>query len=137
MTGKFTASMLRNSFFLFALPPVLYAVAIISVSSIPDLSGPELPIVPFDKSAHLVEYCGFGLLTLRAIVHLLQKHRLSSAYLISIFVVACMAGFDEWYQSFIPGRSSDFRDFLADFAGGLLAVVIFALWRRRKLPADI
>jgi VanZ family protein len=51
-------------------------------------------------------------------------------YLLNLIAVASLAGFDEWYQSFVPGRSSDFRDFLADLAGGLLAIGIFILWSR-------
>jgi len=118
-------------FTLFALPPLLYAAAIISVSSIPDLSGPELPVIPFDKTAHILEYCGFGLLTIRGAAHFLHKFSARLLYLFSLTVVAGLGAFDEWYQSFVPGRSSDIRDFLADFAGGLLAIGIFALWQRR------
>ena len=43
---------------------------------------------------------------------------------------------DEWHQSFVPGRSPDARDVLADAAGALVAVlVLWALtryWNRRS-----
>ena len=125
-----SASLLRSGFSLYALPPVLYAAAIIGVSSIPDLSGPELPVIPFDKAAHLLEYCGFGILTLRAFTHFLHRFRAPATYLFSLTAVTCLGAFDEWYQSFVPGRSSDWLDFLADISGGLLALGIFWLWQR-------
>ena len=38
------------------------------------------------------------------------------------------ATFDEWHQSFVPGRSSDLADWIADVAGVMLGV-LFVAWR--------
>ena len=43
--------------------------------------------------------------------------------------IALFAGSDEWHQSFVPGRSCDIKDWIADMTGTTLAVV--AWWRAR------
>lgn len=39
---------------------------------------------------------------------------------------------DEYHQSFVPGRSVEFYDFLADCGGALLYTAIFWLVQRRN-----
>lgn len=46
-----------------------------------------------------------------------------------------LASWDEWHQSFIPGRTSSTRDVALDFCGALLAQLMLLwasnVWRRR------
>lgn len=43
---------------------------------------------------------------------------------------------DEYYQKFVPGRTSDINDVIADTVGALLYLLIFWLFSRRKAVAQ-
>ena len=45
---------------------------------------------------------------------------------------------DEWHQYFVPGRSCEFGDWIADTAGGALAIALYRgwPWYRRALERD-
>ena len=54
--------------------------------------------------------------------------RLPSARVISAFAIASVYGvFDEWHQSFVPGRYASLTDVTLDFAGVALGIW-FAAW---------
>ena len=43
---------------------------------------------------------------------------------ITVLIASLYGLFDEIHQMFVPGRSAEFLDWLADFSGSLLAVLI-------------
>ena len=44
---------------------------------------------------------------------------------LSMIIVAMLGAFDEWYQSFSPGRSgNDLGDWIADCSGGIVGYLI-------------
>lgn len=98
--------------------------------------GFELP-PPFDKGAH---FLAFGVLALlmeiafRATRRDLPMHR---RHLWIWTVVALFAATDEWHQSFVPGRSCDLLDWIADVAGAafVLALTCLPLLKGRRLGA--
>ncbi len=66
----------------------------------------------------------FGLLaTLLVRSGFLPKFGWVAVLLVSLFGVS-----DEWHQSFTPGRSVEFRDWLADTCGAALAVTLYVYW---------
>ena len=67
------------------------------------------------KSFHLIEYAILAILFLLAIT----KNKLV------VFISYMYAISDEIHQSFIPGRTSRFRDTLIDLIGILIGVFIF------------
>jgi VanZ family protein len=87
---------------------------------------PEPPGGLNDKGAHMIEYGGLALLTLRA----LAAGRWSAVRLpvaIGTVVIALAYGLtDEIHQFFVPGRQCDVRDLAADAAGAGIAAA--ALW---------
>ncbi|MBA3231554.1 MAG: VanZ family protein [Acidobacteria bacterium] len=96
--------------------------AIFVASSLPDL-GP-LPGDVSDKSAHSVAYAGLGVLVLYA----LARGRLEgvtwrrAVLAVAISILYGMS--DEWHQSFVPGRTADWADVLADAVGAALGVTL-------------
>ena len=50
--------------------------------------------------------------------------------------VAGLGAFDEWHQQFVPRRSMDLADWIADAAGGAAGVAVAALLRRRRRAAS-
>jgi VanZ family protein len=113
-------------------PPFLYMLLIFSISGIPDLQGP--PQIS-DKAWHFAEYGGLAALALRA----LARGRWAGVTLRtaagSVLWAAAYGAFDEWRQSFVPGRSADPADLGADILGAALAAG--ALWACSIIRARI
>lgn len=71
---------------------------------------------PWDKLAHLLAFSSIGIL-----------FALSAPALPAIAIpafVAAIGALDEFHQIFLPGRQAGFDDWLADLAGGMLALLI-------------
>jgi VanZ family protein len=50
-------------------------------------------------------------------------------------VTSAFGASDEWHQSFVPGRSAEVADWVADTAGAACAAVLYVRWTwyRRQL----
>lgn len=104
-------------------PPVLEMVAIFGLSSQAEV-GP--PAMISDKLAHLLAYGMLAALILRALASA-EWRRVSAWAVTSAIVAATIYGvLDEWHQSFVPGRTPELADVVADASGACLAGV--ALW---------
>jgi VanZ like family len=112
---------LRSPFWLWA-PVVLQLALIFAASSIPNLQ--QLPGGMSDKSGHSIGYALLAVVLLRAFA----RGRLAGVTWragLAAIVLATMYGVsDEWHQSFVPGRSPDRYDVLADGIGATLGVVL-------------
>ena len=104
------------------LPLLAYAGLIVFLSSQPVYEFPPPPFWQADKVVHLALYGLLGALGGRAAV----RARLGRRSALVLAACLAFALFDEWYQQFTPGRSSDVVDALADAIGasaGFLAVL--------------
>ncbi|HSP06613.1 MAG TPA: VanZ family protein [Acidobacteriota bacterium] len=112
------------------LPVLAYATLILTLSSQSHLPGASrLP----DKPMHALEYSGFAFLLARALFP--QRGRPRTRQVAVAFVLAALfAAFDEYYQSYIPGRDCSVYDWLADLAG-LSAAISLLLLRTSKEQA--
>jgi VanZ family protein len=119
--------------FSFLLPPFLWALVIFVASSIPSSEMPEAKILKYDKLIHLSVYFIFAFLIYRALKYegLSAKVR-SSASVLTVLLAAFYGATDEFHQFFVPGRSMDVFDWLADTSGAILAVALAAYLARRK-----
>ena len=111
----------------FWIPAIAWMAVIFSLSSIP---GQDLPRVDFpnaDKIAHAVEYLILGFLLIRAISHSFQNISLAKIIISAIIIASSYAIFDEWHQQYIQGRECDFFDFLADFVGASIGIVLYKM----------
>ena len=96
------------------------------------------------KCAHLSEYFILSLLIFRGIRAGQKDWHLRWA-LTTVLIVAGYAAFDEFHQSFVPGRTAAVSDALIDISGGIAAQLIaslVALWggvrkQRRETEAAI
>jgi len=80
---------------------------------------------PWDKGAHLVVYS--------AIATLLWFGSAGRAPLAVVAAVIAIGVLDEWHQAYLPGRSADLLDLLAD-ACAASGTVLFLLLRAQKGP---
>lgn len=87
------------------------------------------------KSAHVVEYAILAALLLRAL-RLSWTGPLTSAALVSFCGVAALAVTDEWRQGLSAARTGSAGDVALDLAGGLVAIAIWGLIERTRVPAE-
>lgn len=113
------------------LPLFLYAAAIFAVSSLP--KPPPLPSVEgADKALHFVAYAGLAFLFARA--YRAYWPGLSGWGLgnLSLLSAALYGLLDEIHQAFVPGRSADPADWLADSLGAAAGTLAYLLATRRR-----
>ncbi|MGN1029825.1 MAG: VanZ family protein [Bacilli bacterium] len=81
------------------------------------------------KSAHITEYFILALLT----ISLLKEYTKKQSVILVSSLIFCFiyALTDEFHQSFIPGRSSLFRDILIDTSGSVLSLVSYYLYQKK------
>ena len=95
------------------LPLLAYAGYLVYLSSQPVYQFPPPPFWQADKVVHFGMYSLLGGLGGRAAA----RSRLGRRAPLVLAACAAFALFDEWYQQFTPGRSSDPFDALADLLG--------------------
>ena len=115
------------------VPALLYAGLIFYLSSYP--IPPSLaPPQGADKLVHFVEYGALGFFLAFAFARLGMR---PARVVLWSFVLGTLYGIsDELHQSFVPARSAEVLDAVADaigsFMGALGYVVLSHLWRRRR-----
>jgi len=122
---------------IYHLPAIMYAVGVITVSSIPNLKAPTMEFVPIDKVAHILEYALFSLLTFRSFSNLSTAISKRMAVLLSLLFLVAFAALDEYYQSFVPGRSSDNLDLLSNICGACIILTVLWLVQCRKKTGSV
>ncbi len=99
------------------------AALIFAASSRSTVAGPH--IANFDKVAHFSVY---GLLA----TLVCRQGRGWRAALWALLAVSAFGASDEWHQSFVPGRSTELADWIADTAGAALAIGLYMGWARYR-----
>ena len=93
---------------------------ILGASSCSSVSSPGIPGI--DKIAH---FALFGLLATHLHISGLSRDR----FWLTVLLCSCFGFLDEFHQSFTPGRSVEFLDWLADTSGAAIAVFLLLRWR--------
>lgn len=127
----------KDTFLRYQLPLLVWALAIFIASSIPAADFPKSSIFSHDKLLHFIVFFGFALLLERALHH---QDRFSSlarhSHLATLVLTVLYGSLDEFHQFFVPGRSPDVLDLLADTAGAAGAVVVVWLLNRFRGTPD-
>jgi len=128
------------------VPALGWAAVIFGLSSIPGADIPSPPIPSADKLAHLGVYGVLGFLWFRcarawpapAVAPSPRPVR-RSTWAWTIVAVLAYGISDELHQAFVPRRSPDILDVLADLGGGALGAGLAAAiaTRRRSRPSMI
>lgn len=117
-------------------PPALWAAFILLLTSIPGSDIPHVSFMSFRDSDKLVHGTMYAIFAFLAVRSLLRAGRpLLQAVLVVMVGIAIFAALDEWHQQFIPGRSMDVFDWLADISGatiGTLAATMASRVRERR-----
>ena len=111
--------MQNSRFTRYWLPVVVYCAAIFTQSSFP--AAGQLPQWPgLDKILHVAAYLPLGFLFFRALSADRPGKNHNTSLILSILLTGLYGLSDEWHQSFVPGRTAETADALADLAGGFL-----------------
>lgn len=98
---------------------------------------PAIRSVPFqDKGVHFCVYAALGLLVIRASSITWPERGRLRVILFGALATVLWGLSDELHQAFVPGRSSELLDLLADALGALTAAAVWALIMRRRGSAD-
>ena len=104
------------------LYPIALASMVVIASGRSHVASP--PGINFDKLAH---FSVFGLLGT-----LIARSPGVSRFRYAILIVSLFGIGDEFRQSFTPGRSVEFADWMADSLGAAVAVTLYAFWPRYR-----
>jgi VanZ family protein len=90
----------------------------------------ETPQVPggVDKDVHGLLYAGLALVTMRALAGGWRAPMTVGHAAIAIVIATLYGISDEWHQSFVPPRQSDWLDVVADGVGASVAAFACAAW---------
>jgi VanZ family protein len=119
----------QNRVVRFQLPAILCAFFIFIGSSIPSEYFPSLSIFEEDKLIHFVFFFALSFLTYRAFKFQTRYPHLSKYALgASLLFTVLYGAVDEFHQMFVPGRSADLLDLLADSLGALVCILALYIW---------
>jgi hypothetical protein len=113
-----------KKFFIYWFPILVYCLLIFLQSSRPSLNiTPDWPFI--DKVLHFVAYALLGALFLRAFNTTRIKHNLKLLIMLSVILSSLYGISDEIHQSFVPYRTADAMDALADILGSIAGVYLY------------
>src|SRR6266550_3115804 len=100
----------------------------------PHLSEATLKILQLvaRKAGHFSEYAILALLAARAFRNSSREFLRKHWFWFSLLLVVAYALSDEFHQSFVPSRIGSIYDSLIDSLGGLTALALLALRKRRQ-----
>lgn len=159
MTGKMSAKKKRTAFILWTLLILLYCGIFLfsaqdgdtsggismrlsrqGVKIWDEVAGKELTCAdletmavhlehPLRKTAHFAEYAVMGVLVYGILA---MSGRFSKRCLLAVLWVAVSAAADELHQYFVPGRWASVSDVLLDTCGGVVGVILCAIYLSHK-----
>jgi len=123
----------KSTLFLYYwLPLILYCLALFAQSSFP--SPDSLPQWSgSDKLLHVSAYAVMAILFHRAYRTSKPEKGLRHVAWISILFTSCYGISDEVHQYFVPSRSADLWDVVADVVGSVFGVLVFQYITRIRL----
>ncbi len=116
------------------LPLGTYWAVLLTLTSLPSAKFIQR-LKLSDKLEHLLAYFGLGIL-LSLTIHFQEKYPklVEKFYAWSVFFISIYGMLDEVHQLFIPNRSAEVLDWLADFTGALLSAFVVK-WFVKKSTA--
>jgi VanZ family protein len=113
----------------------IWLEVIFLLSSIP---GVLLPQMPSDfwhfwshRLGHIGEYSILGVLVIRAYSYKKARIGVITILFLSVFIFLA-GGFDEWHQSFVPGRNCQLIDAVFDTISGAWGMFFYFIWIKMK-----
>jgi VanZ family protein len=121
-----------KNFTRYQLPLFIWAATIFWLSSL-SFSHVKSPFINADKLVHISIFFVFCWFSRRALFFQNASQSIKKWSLWGSFILTCLYGYlDEVHQLYVPGRTYDYFDMLADAIGAFFFVVLFLLYNRSK-----
>lgn len=112
-------------------PLSIWILLLLFLSSTPGSAFPHL-FHGADKIVHLCLYSILGFLMSRLVFHRFQPKTFRSAQLAGILFGLLYGFWDEYFQSFTPGRDVEFLDIVADVIGATVGVLVMPYYLKLR-----
>ncbi len=113
-----------------SIPVIVYSLAIVIESAQSKAPVPDLGFEMQDKLYHLAGYTLYGLLLTYALRA--TSWHWKRVVMFTLLIGALFAASDEWHQYFVPGRSCDIFDWIADVCGLTVSCALSTLYNKRS-----
>ncbi len=127
----------KHRFYLINIPLIIYWIILFILTTLPGRMA-----VTLDVSDKIEHFGAYGLLSIFLYLDLYFQNRFEILKKFPGTFTLLIASFygllDELHQLLVPGRSADVLDWLADFSGTLLAVLIikYLLARLKEMETE-
>jgi VanZ family protein len=101
--------------------------AIFWESSLPE-APLALPQMVSDKAAHALEFCLLAFFVVRALAGGLPARIRTGTLIAAMLITSAYGASDELHQLFVPNRSAEFLDWVADGTGAVCGSVACWAW---------
>jgi VanZ family protein len=126
----------KSTFIKYHLPVLIYAGLIFWGSSISSIPA-KFPFTIKDKFLHIGEFAVFGILLTRSAAVMVRSRRQRLILFWILLSGGVFAASDEIHQYFVPGRTCDIYDWLADIVGlALGAAIVYIVIRKKRVAGD-
>jgi len=121
-------------FLKYHFPFMAWLLIIFIQSSFPAVELPKVEFFSADKIVHMGVFGLLAALCFISLIHI-QKENLftGSAYLWTGIITILYGASDEIHQYFVPNRSSELQDWLADIAGIIIMLALIKLFLSKKM----
>jgi VanZ family protein len=116
-----------RGFLLHVLPALAYVALIFYGGSIGTPEVPRVSALPVDKILHFLAFGGMQVLALRAVRWERPVLALSRQIAVAAVISIAAGGLLEIYQAFLPHRTAELFDFVADSLGVALSSLLLAV----------
>jgi len=118
---------------LFLLAAICWAGLIYFLSDLPGMD--VIPLFPGqDKVLHAIIFGVLGFLVLGAMQARARGYNPTQVWT-AVVLTAFYGMLDEFHQTFVPGRTADTWDVVADVSGAMMGIYVLYFLTRRRKPA--
>jgi len=122
----------KRKVYLVYVPLIIYWIILFTATSLPAANLPSVAIS--DKIKHFGAFFGLSVLLSLTLIYQNKILFFKKYFLAAALVISSIYGLlDEIHQRFVPGRNSEFLDWVADSLGAAVGVfVVFYLLKKFK-----
>lgn len=122
-----------KNFFKYHFWVLVWALIIFIQSSFPAIELPKVELISFDKIVHMGVYGVLAGLCFISLMHIKSKNIFTDNVYLSTGIITVIYGAtDEIHQYFVPNRSSEVQDWLADVLGIIIALLVIRYYLSKR-----
>jgi len=128
----------KRKVYLVYVPLILYWIMLFTATSLPAANLPSVAVG--DKIKHFGAFFGLSVLLNLTLLYQSKVLLFKKYFLVAALIISSFYGLlDEIHQSFVPGRNSEFLDWVADSLGAAAGVFIvyYLLKKFKYIPKPV